>query len=135
MDLLKSRLSAMQSVLNAAARLFACLPRFTNISIYMTEVIHWLQIASRIKFEVLLLVFKSQLGLAPRYLITDFMCKPMSSTSADRSGLLVPRVRTALAQFIHSLFITEIYIAPLQGYYSEALPTLARLKRRVLRLE
>src|SRR6218665_3409367 len=37
--------------------------------------------------------------------------------------------------FIHSLFITEIYIAPLQGYYSEALPTLARLNRRVLRLE
>ena len=35
------------------------------------------------------------------------------------------------AAFIHS-FITEIYIAPLQGYYSEALPTLARLKRRVL---
>ena len=32
-------------------------------------------------------------------------------------------------------FITEIYIAPLQGYYSEALPTLARLKRRVLKLE
>jgi len=38
------------------------------------------------------------------------------------------------ASFIHS-FITEIYIAPLQGYYSEALPTPARLKRRVLRLE
>src|SRR6218665_4160929 len=35
---------------------------------------------------------------------------------------------------IHS-FITEIYIAPLQGYYSEVLPTLARLKRRVFRLE
>ena len=33
--------------------------------------------------------------------------------------------------YIHS-FITKIYIAPLQGYYSEALPTLARLKRRVL---
>src|SRR6218665_3529240 len=36
--------------------------------------------------------------------------------------------------FIHS-FITKIYIAPLQGYYSEALQILARLKRRVLRLE
>ena len=36
--------------------------------------------------------------------------------------------------FIHS-FITEIYIAPLQDYYSESLPNLARLKRRVLRLE
>jgi len=32
---------------------------------------------------------------------------------------------------IHS-FIMEIYIAPLQSSYSEALPTLARLKRRVL---
>ena len=36
--------------------------------------------------------------------------------------------------FIHS-HITEIYIAPLQSYYSEALPTIARLKRRVFRLE
>ena len=33
--------------------------------------------------------------------------------------------------FIHS-FIREIYIASLQGYYSEALLTLARLKRSVL---
>src|SRR6218665_3012779 len=47
-----------------------------------------------------------------------------------KSGALVFR----LSSFIHS-FITEIYIEPLQGYYSEALPTLARLKRRVLRLE
>ena len=28
------------------------------------------------------------------------------------------------------LFITQIYIAPFQGYYSEALPTLAQLKRK-----
>src|SRR6218665_2392995 len=35
--------------------------------------------------------------------------------------------------FIHSFIrLTNIYIAPLQGYYSEALPTLARLKRRSL---
>ena len=32
-------------------------------------------------------------------------------------------------------FITEFCIAPLQGYYSEALPTLARLKRTVSSLE
>src|SRR6218665_3483918 len=37
-----------------------------------------------------------------------------------------------MPKFIHS-FITKIYIAPLQGYYSEVLPTLARLKRRVLK--
>ena len=33
------------------------------------------------------------------------------------------------AGLIHSS-ITEIYIAPLQGYYSEALPTIARLKNK-----
>src|SRR6218665_1371357 len=55
-------------------------------------------------FKVLLLVSKSQLGLAPSYL-TDFMRKPMSSLSArplrptDRLDLFVPRVRTPLAQF------------------------------------
>src|SRR6218665_3552736 len=32
--------------------------------------------------------------------------------------------------FIHS-FITNIYLGPLQGHYSEALPTFARLKRSV----
>src|SRR6218665_878171 len=32
------------------------------------------------------------------------------------------------SSFIHS-FITEIYIAPLQGYYSEALPTFPRVRR------
>ena len=36
--------------------------------------------------------------------------------------------------FFHS-FIMEIYIAPLQGYYSEALPIPALLKRTVLGLE
>src|SRR6218665_4016136 len=44
--------------LNAATRL-------THISICMTEILHWLPITSRIKFKVLLLVSKSQLGLAP----------------------------------------------------------------------
>jgi len=90
-------------VLNAAARIIACLPRFTHISTYMTEVLHWLPIASCIIFKILLLVSKSQLGLAPSYL-TGFMHKKMSSTSArhlrstDRLDPFVPRVRTALAQ-------------------------------------
>jgi len=100
MGLPKSRLSAIQSVLNAAAsKVYPCFDQST----YMTEVLHWLPIASRIKFKVLLLVFKSQLGLAPSYLI-DFMLKPMSSTSAcplrstDRLYIFVPHVRTASAQ-------------------------------------
>src|SRR6218665_1082832 len=75
----------------------------THISTYTTNVLHWLPIASRMKFKVPLFLSKSQLGLAPSYL-NDFMRKPMSSTSArplqstDRLDLLAPRVRTALAQ-------------------------------------
>jgi len=45
---------------------------------------------------------------------------------------LKEQVRTD--KFILS-FIMEIYVAPLQGYYSEALLTLAWLKRIVFRLE
>ena len=48
---------------------------------YMTKVLHWLPIASRIKFKVLVLVSNSRLSLAPSYL-TDLLRKPMSSTSA-----------------------------------------------------
>ena len=70
MGLPKSRLSAIQLVLNAAAKLIACHSRFTHISNYMTEVLHWLPIASPIKFKVLLLVSKSQLGVAPAILLT-----------------------------------------------------------------
>jgi len=47
---------------------------------------------------------------------------------------LIPQQNNSIHSFIHS-FITEIYTALLQGYYSEALPTLTRLKRRVLWLE
>jgi len=45
----------------------------------MTEVLHWLPIASHNKFKILL-ISNSQLGLAPKYL-SDFMSKPISSTS------------------------------------------------------
>src|SRR6218665_586546 len=63
----------------------------------------------------LLLVSKSQLGLAPKYL-SDFLCKPTSSTStsplhsADHLDLFVPRIRAALVQFIHSF--GHFYSAP-----------------------
>jgi len=111
MGLPKSCLSPPLSVLNAAAGLIICLPRFTHISSYMTKVLRWLPIASRIKFKILLFVSKSQPGLAPRYL-TDFMRKPMSSTSArplpstNRLDLFVPHVRTALVQ-CHAFAVTS----------------------------
>src|SRR6218665_2589966 len=69
----------LQDLLHA----FLGLPIFPPI---MTEILHWLPIASRIKFKVLLLVSKSQLGLAPSYL-TDFHsfihCRHLYSVSSS----------------------------------------------------
>jgi hypothetical protein len=97
------RLNPLQSVLNAAARLIARIPRFSHISTYMIEVLHWLPITSRIQYKILLLVSKSRLGLAPKYL-SDLMRQPLSATSArplrstGRLDLFVPRTRTTLTQ-------------------------------------
>ena len=99
----KVRLAPLQSVLNAAARLIARLPRFSHISTFMTEQLHWLPLSARIQFKVLILVIKSQMGLAPKYLC-DQIHRPLSATSlrplrsSDRLDLFVPRVRTAMAQ-------------------------------------
>ena len=99
----KVRLSSLQSVLNSAARLIARLPRFSHISTYMTNVLHWLPVTSRIKYKILLLVSKTQLGQAPKYLC-NLMHKPLSSLSscslrsADRLDLFVPRSKAAMAQ-------------------------------------
>ena len=51
--------------------------------------------------------------------------------SVRRRGVDDARTLNDIGKFIH-LFI---YIAPLQGYYSEALQFLARLNRIVFRLE
>ena len=40
-------------------RLIAHLPRFTYIFTCMTDVLHWLPIASRIQYKVLLLVLRT----------------------------------------------------------------------------
>src|SRR6218665_2347027 len=54
--------------LNAAARLIARLPRYSHISYYIKEHLHWLPISTRIEYKVLLIVLKAQMGVAPKYL-------------------------------------------------------------------
>jgi len=99
----KIRLSPLQSVLNAAARLIARLPRFFHISTFMFERLHWLPLTARIQLKVLIHVIRSCLGLAPKYLC-DSIRLPASAGSlrplrfSDRLDLFVPRVRTAMAQ-------------------------------------
>src|SRR5688572_26781768 len=80
----KVRLSPLQSVLNAAARLIARLPRFSHISTFMAEQLHWLPLSVCIQFKVLILVLKSQLGLAPIF-VTKFFAPslPRQSVLSD----------------------------------------------------
>ena len=47
--------------------LIARLPRYSHISTYMTDVLHWPPIASRIQYKLLLLVLRTQQGLAPNF--------------------------------------------------------------------
>src|SRR6218665_4049436 len=94
----KVRLSLIQTVLNASARLIAHLPRFSHISSFMTK-LHWLPFTTRIEFKVLFLVLKSQLGCAPKYLC-DHIRPPISASSLRRlrSVQCHDRVRTTLAR-------------------------------------
>ena len=64
----KTRLSPLQTVLNAATRLIARLPRYSHISSYIKEHLHWLPISTHIEYKVLLIVLKAQMGVAPKYL-------------------------------------------------------------------
>ena len=83
--------------------LIARLPRFSHISTFMTEQLHWLPLSARIQLKVLILVLMSQMGLAPKY-PCDQILRPISATSlrplrsSDRHDPFVPRVRTAIAQ-------------------------------------
>ena len=68
----------------------------------MVNELHWPPLSARIQFKVLVLVLKSKLGLAPKYL-RDLIHVPLSAAShrplrsLDIHVLLVPRVRTAMA--------------------------------------
>jgi len=99
----KVRLSPIQSVLNAAARMIARLPKYSHISSFMINQLHWLPFPARIQFKLLVLVLKSKLGLAPKYL-GDHIRSPISASShrplrsLERSDFFVPRARTSLAQ-------------------------------------
>src|SRR6218665_419290 len=94
----KSRLAPLQSVLKAAARLIARIPRFSHISNFMTEKLHWLPLSARIHFKIIFLVYKAFLGLAPSYLcpLSAISARPLRSL--DRNDFLVPRSRTSTSQ-------------------------------------
>lgn len=93
-------LDRMQSVLNAAARLYAGLSRRSHVSEILRE-LHWLRIPERIVYKLCVIVFRCLHGLSPEYLaehcvrLSDSDSRTSRHRSAAHGNLLVPRTRTA----------------------------------------
>src|SRR6218665_3667435 len=76
----KVRLSPIQSVLNAAARLAGRLSRTSHISAFMFDHLHWLPLIARIQLKVLTLIYRSHILVKlPGIDVTLFACHPLPS--------------------------------------------------------
>ena len=83
-------LHKLQVIQNSAARLLVKLPKHSNISPTLAS-LHWLPIAYRIEYKLLLMVFKALNGFAPAYIADMLQPKVASSRSlrSDHQNLLV----------------------------------------------
>ena len=90
-----NHLDKLTRVQNAAARLVTRTKKFDHITPVLVQ-LHWLPIAQRIEFKILLLVYKCLHNLAPSYL--SALIVPVSSQRALRSSsknlLTVQKSRT-----------------------------------------
>lgn len=95
-----SHIEPLEKVLREAARLVTQTPRYERITPVMRS-LHWLPVKYRIKFKVLLLVYKALNGLAPSY-IRDMLKLYVPSRklrSSDQNILEEPRYKLKSAGF------------------------------------
>ena len=91
----RSDLDKLQRTMNSAARLITGIKKYEHISDALRN-LHWLPIECRIKFNILLTVYKSLNGLAPDYLsaLIDVRRPTSSLRSSDKLLLNVPKINT-----------------------------------------
>ena len=92
----QKEIDRLQKVQNAAARVVSQTSKFDHITPILYE-LHWLPVAQRIQFKVLLLTYKALNGLAPTY-ISDLLVAHQSryqSRSNDKHYLKVPKTKLA----------------------------------------
>ena len=87
--------STLQRTMNSAARLITGIKKYEHISDALRN-LHWLPIECRIKFKILLTVYKSLNGLAPDYLsaLIDVRRPTRCLRSSDKLLLNVPKINT-----------------------------------------
>ena len=93
------RITHLQAVLHAAARLITGVRRYDHITPTLRDTLHWLPVAQRIEYKVALkplMAFDCVRGTCPAY-FRD-ICQPVSTVagrsnlrSADRGDLVIPR--------------------------------------------
>ena len=93
----KTQLGRLNRVQCTAARVVTCTKKYTPVNI-LNE-LHWLPVAQRISFKILLLVFKSLSGLGPQYLteLLDTYIPARSLRSEDKLLLVIPKTRLITA--------------------------------------
>ena len=93
-------LDRLQSVLNAAARLYVDVSRRTSTSDVLRE-LHWLRVPDRIAYKLCMIVYRCLHGTAPDYLadccvrISDCGTRTAQNRTAASGNLLVPKTRTS----------------------------------------
>ena len=92
----KETTNKLQSVLNAAARLVTLGSKYDNITPVLRE-LHWLPVHYRIKFKVILQVFKSLNDMALKYLSDKLNLRKNNGLRSDNSRKLqIPKSRLKL---------------------------------------
>ena len=86
-----SQLNKVQRVLNTAARLVCCAPRFSHVTPLMYE-LHWLPLKQRIHFKILLFTFKAIQGIAPTYIQNLVSLKSQGAYNLRSSGGILPSI-------------------------------------------
>ncbi len=88
----KKQITRLQYVQNSAARLLTGTKKYDSISPVLMD-LHWLPVAERIDYKIMLLTFKAIHGLAPAYLseLLTFYKPKRTLRSANKSFLDVPR--------------------------------------------
>ena len=87
--IIRSLISKLQRVQNAAAQLVMDVPKYSHITPVLHE-LHWLPVHARIQFKVLLFAFKAIHDLAPSYIKDLIEIKSKSSFNLrSNSGILL----------------------------------------------
>ena len=94
----KCEIKKLQRIQNSAARMILGLKKYDHVTPALIS-LHWLPVALRIDFKILVLVYKSLHGLAPTYLC-DLVCVKKKNTDMElRSDawitLIVPKRKNA----------------------------------------